>query len=180
MASYNILLVFFSFFQLPYLLPASFPASRPVWRLACAHAPPQAPVPPSLLGSTRPALRRSWLIPIPSYSRAPRPLHRLNKDGGLPSRPLQGASTGRPRPSGHASPQPSSLLRQAPQGAVLLRGLHGGKEKRETEKREKNRLLFQRSSPFLDLFTGNFLETERLQPEFLSLTLNFCSSLKLN
>lgn len=139
-----------------------------------------SPAPPSLLGSTRPALRRSWLIPIPSCSRAPRPLHRLNKDGGLPSRPLQGASTGRPRPSGHASPQPSSLLRQAPQGAVLLRGLHGGKEKRETEKREKNRLLFQRSSPFLDLFTGNFLETERLQPEFLSLTLNFCSSLKLN
>lgn len=136
--------------------PFQPPVPCGVWRVRTHLPRPQCLLPSS--ARPRPALRRSWLIPIPSYSRAPRPLHRLNKDGGLPSRPLQGASTGRPRPSGHASPQPSSLLRQAPQEAVLLRGLHGGKEKRQTERGKKPppfSAVISISGPFYRKLLGN-------------------------
>ena len=65
---------------------------------------------------------------IPTSRAPPRP-HHLNKHGGLPRRLLQGASPLRPRGSGcSAYPRPPSLSRQAAQEALLLRGLHGGKE----------------------------------------------------
>lgn len=148
-------------FQLPYLLPslpspvhsASFPTALPGATPPGSPSPAPAPPPPRLYPARRTPLGAQQLVPgasHPHLTRAPRPFHRLNRDGGLPRRSLQGASTRRPRPSGHASLRPSSLSRQAPQAAVLVRGLHGGKEKKTSFSE-----IISISGFF---FTGHFLE----------------------